>query len=123
MGVPSGTVREGGPSAGEPEPGTIIVLLDGAIVERRKLVPGKLVIGRSPHSGLRLDSRYVSRNHAVLVVTAGSVTVIDLQSTNSTLVNGQSATSQQLEHGDLLAIGNFRLRYDCRPARHAIRES
>lgn len=110
-------------AASEPAPGTIIVLLDGAIIERRKLVPGKLVIGRSPHSGLRLDSRYVSRNHAVLVVTAGSVTVIDLQSTNATLVNGQAATSQQLEHGDLLAIGNFRLRYDSRPGPQAIRES
>jgi hypothetical protein len=110
-------------AAGEPEPGSIIVLLDGAVVERRKLVPGKLVIGRSPHSGIRLDSRYVSRNHAVLVVTAGSVTVIDLQSTNATLVNGQAATSQQLEHGDLLAIGNFRLRYDCRPVQQPVRES
>jgi hypothetical protein len=104
-------------------PGSIVVLLDGAIVGRRKLAPGKLVIGRSPRSGLRLDSRYVSRQHAVLVVTANSVTVVDLQSTNGTLVNGQAMTSQVLEHGDLLAIGNFRLRYDCRPGQSAIRES
>ena len=72
------------------------------------------MIGRSPHCGLQLDSRYVSRQHALLVVTADSVTVVDLQSTNTTLVNGQVTVSQQLEHGDLVAIGNFRLRYDCR---------
>jgi hypothetical protein len=107
--------------ASEAAPGSVVVLLDGAIIERRKLAPGRLVIGRSPQSGLRLDSRYVSRHHAALIVTAGSVTVIDLRSTNSTLVNGQATTSQQLEHGDLLAIGNFRLRYECRPGHQAIR--
>ena len=92
----------------------LLVMLDGAILERRELSPGRLVIGRSPHCGLQLDSRYVSRQHALLVVTADSVTVVDLQSTNTTLVNGQVTVSQQLEHGDLVAIGNFRLRYDCR---------
>lgn len=109
--------------ASEPAPGSIVVLLDGAIIERRKLAPGKLVIGRSPQSGLRLDSRYVSRHHAMLIVAADSVTVVDLRSTNATLVNGQAAISQRLEHGDLLAIGNFRLRYDCRPGQIPIRES
>jgi hypothetical protein len=125
--LPAGLVRHRNEPASavvsELAPGSIVLLLDGAIVGRRKLAPGKLVIGRSPQSALRLDSRYVSRQHAVLVITANSVTVVDLQSTNGTLVNGQPTTSQQLEHGDLLAIGNFRLRYDCRPGQRAIRES
>lgn len=125
--VPTGSGNrrsEAGTSApAGPAPRQVIVMLDGTVVERRTLAPGKLVVGRSPKSGLRLDSRYVSRHHAMLIVTADSVTVIDLQSTNATLVNGQAATSRQLEHGDLLAIGNFRLRYDCRPDPRAIRES
>lgn len=95
-------------------PGSLVVMLDGSIVERRLLEPGRLIIGRSPRSGLRLDSRYVSRHHAALIVTADEVTVVDLRSTNATLVNGAVAASQRLEHGDLLAIGNFRLRYDQR---------
>lgn len=95
-------------------PGRLIVMLDGAIIERRTLAPGRLVIGRSPQSGLRLDSRYVSRHHAALIAATDGVTIIDLQSTNATLVNGKATTSRKLEHGDLLAIGNFRLRYDCR---------
>jgi len=95
----------------------LVVMEDGAIIERRSLVPGKLVIGRSPRSGLCLASRYVSRHHAMLVVAPDHVTVVDLGSTNSTLVNGQAVTSWKLEHGDLVAIGNYRLRYDCRPGR------
>jgi hypothetical protein len=100
--------------ATETTPGRLIVMLDGAIIERRTLVPGRLVIGRSPQSGLRLDSRYVSRHHAALIITTDDVSIIDLRSTNTTLVNGKVTTGQQLEHGDLVAIGNFRLRYDCR---------
>jgi len=100
-------------NAGVSTPGWLVVMLDGAIVERRSLAPGRLVIGRSPQSGLRLDSRYVSRHHAVLTITPEAVTVVDLRSTNATLVNGIVIGSQQLEHGDLLAIGNFRLRYHC----------
>jgi pSer/pThr/pTyr-binding forkhead associated (FHA) protein len=62
---------------------------------------------------VRLDSPYVSRHHAMLVITPHSMELIDLQSTNHTLVNGNVAERQLLEHGDLLAIGNFRLRYEC----------
>lgn len=101
-------------AAGDIAPGSVVVMLDGALIERRLLAPGRLVIGRSPQSGLRLDSRYVSRHHAVLIITADAVTVVDLRSTNATLVNGIAASSQQLEHGDIVAIGNFRLRYDRR---------
>lgn len=102
------------PGAGASTPGWLVVMHDGAIIERHSLATGRLVIGRSPQSGLRLDSRYVSRHHAVLTITPEAVTVVDLRSTNSTLVNGIVISSQQLEHGDLLAIGNFRLRYHCR---------
>ncbi len=94
---------------------SIVVMRDGAIVERRELAPGRLLIGRGAQCGLRLDSQYVSRHHAALVVAADAVAVVDLRSTNATLVNGQVIANQQLEHGDLLGIGNFRLRYDCRP--------
>ena len=102
------------PLARGASPRSLLVMLDGAIIERRVLTPGRMVIGRSPQCGLRLDSRFVSCHHAGLVVTADSVSVVDLQSTNTTLVNGQVTASRELEDGDLLTIGNFRLRYDCR---------
>ena len=91
----------------------LVVMMDGVILERRPLTPGRLLIGRSPQSGLHLDSPYVSRHHAMLVVAEHGMEVVDLQSTNRTLVNGQVAGRQSLEHGDLLAIGDFRLRYEC----------
>ena len=100
----------------------LVVMLDGVIVERRPVTPGRLLIGRSPQSGLRLDSPYVSRHHAMLLITPHSVEMIDLQSTNRTLVNGNVAERQSLEHGDLLAIGNFRVRYECWSSHPSVRK-
>jgi hypothetical protein len=94
---------------------SLAIILAGEVVERHELRPGWLMIGRSPKSGLCLDSRYVSRNHAALLVTRDDVVIVDLKSTNGTLVNGVAAVRQSLDHGDVLNIGNFRLRYDCRP--------
>jgi len=93
---------------------SLAVILAGEVVERHELLPGWLMIGRNSKSGLRLDSRYVSRNHAALLVAADDVVIVDLKSTNGTLVNGVATGRQSLENGDVLGIGNFRLRYDCR---------
>ena len=100
----------------------LVVMLDGVIVERRPITPGRLLIGRSPQSGLHLDSPYVSRHHAMLVVAPHRMEVIDLQSTNRTLVNGNIAERQLLEHGDLLSIGNFRVRYECWSSHPSVRK-
>ncbi len=116
------TARTAASGVGEPANSGVVlqrslaVMLAGEVVERHELLPGWLLIGRSPKCGLCLDSRYVSRNHAALLVTADDVAIVDLRSTNGTLVNGKAAVRQNLNHGDLLVMGNFRLRYDCRPA-------
>ncbi len=90
----------------------LIVMLDGAILERRVLASGRLLIGRSQHNDLRLQSRFVSRHHAVLTITGSDVHVVDLRSTNPTRVNGQAIQNCTLKAGDLLSIGNYQLRFD-----------
>jgi hypothetical protein len=101
------------PPAAKSTERSLLVTLDGTAQERRVLMPGRVVIGRSPGSDLRLDSRFVSRHHAALLVSEDALRVTDLGSTNGTLVNGETVTSRVLEHGDMLAIGHFRLRYAC----------
>lgn len=99
------------PVVADPPRRTLTVMLDGTTVERRVLAGGRFIIGRSPNCTLRLDSRYVSRHHAALLVADDGVTVVDLRSRNGTLVNGEPAGSRTLNDGDLLGIGNFRIRY------------
>lgn len=89
----------------------LVVTLDGAVIEQRSLNPGRLIIGRSRRSDLCLDSRYVSRNHAALLVSGEDATIIDLGSTNGTLVDGSEVSDWILPSGAIIGIGNFRLRY------------
>lgn len=71
-----------------------------------ELVPGEFLIGRSVECQLSLDDPLVSRRHAVLLVTEGSVKVRDLGSRNGVLVNGERVQGErQLVHGDIITIG------------------
>lgn len=91
---------------------SLVVMLDGVVVERRPLACGRLLIGRSRHNDICLQSRFVSRNHAVLIVTETAAHVVDLRSTNPTRVNGQPVQNRALVSGDLLSVGNYQLRFD-----------
>jgi hypothetical protein len=91
---------------------SLVVMLDGAIVERRLLACGRLLIGRSRHNDICLQSRFVSRNHAVLIVNETEAHVVDLRSTNLTRVNGQPVQNRALVSGDLISVGNYQLRFD-----------
>lgn len=68
-------------------------------------------IGRAPDNGIALDHLTVSTAHAVLDVEGGRARLRDLRSRNGTLVNGARIDERWLEHGDLIEIGVFRLRY------------
>ena len=91
---------------------SLVVTLDGEVLERRTLTCGRILIGRSQHNDLCLRSRFVSRHHAVLIVTENEVHIVDLRSTNPVRVNGQPVQNQVLAAGDLLTIGNYQLRFD-----------
>jgi hypothetical protein len=90
----------------------LVVIHNGKVRQRRPLTGERLIIGRSAQCGLRLDGRFVSRHHAALISAPRQVTIVDLRSTNSTLVNGQPVTRRVLAHGDQLTIGEFQLRYE-----------
>lgn len=76
------------------------------------LTPHKeIVAGRDPKTvEMTLDDELVSRRHAKFVVTPTGVTVLDLGSTNGTLVNGRKVQQAALEIGDNVLIGTTILR-------------
>ncbi len=63
------------------------------------------VIGRGAEADLRLPDTGVSRAHAELRMTDGGVRLVDLDSTNGTMVNGQRVRESDLTDGDRLDIG------------------
>jgi pSer/pThr/pTyr-binding forkhead associated (FHA) protein len=72
---------------------------------------GETSIGRSPDCGIFLDDVTVSRKHAVIVQRDGGFFVNDQGSLNGTFVNRKRVESAQLEDGDELQIGKYRLTF------------
>ena len=72
---------------------------------------GETTIGRSPDCGIFLDDVTVSRKHAVVSERDGAFLVEDQGSLNGTFVNRKRVESAQLEDGDELQIGTYRLTF------------
>lgn len=68
-------------------------------------------IGRDPACGIRVDSAYVSKRHAVIRLTGDGFTIADLGSSNGTRVNGAPVTSTALSDGDLIELGAEKLQF------------
>ncbi len=66
-------------------------------------------IGRSGAADVQLDDPTVSRRHALLHRTQGSVRLLDDRSLNGVFVNGERVESHVLVDGDQVAIGRFHL--------------
>jgi pSer/pThr/pTyr-binding forkhead associated (FHA) protein len=72
------------------------------------LKPGTYTVGRGDVVNIRLDDREVSRTHAIVIVSATSVTVEDQKSANGTFINGEEVTTRSaLRDGDKVMFGGL----------------
>ena len=100
---------------------TIMRLSDGTalLISTRGAVSGsrylldedEITVGRDPRADILLDDSTVSRSHAVFRRVNGAYSVIDAGSLNGTYVNRQRVDQKQLNNGDEIMIGKFRLVY------------
>ena len=67
-------------------------------------------LGRAPRADFIVDAPLVSRLHCRLTATADHLEVVDLSSTNGTLVNGKAVTKASLVAGDRLRVGRVELK-------------
>lgn len=71
----------------------------------------RFVLGRSGECDLHIDDDAVSRNHAEIRFTEQGAVLMDLDSTNGVLVNGQPAVTQALHSGDCMQLGSHVFRF------------
>ncbi len=68
-------------------------------------------IGREATNSIALDSRLVSKAHALVEFRDGEYTIQDLASANGTRVNGEATSVRVLEPGDRIEVGDVELTF------------
>lgn len=89
----------------------LILSMDGLVLKEIPLNKERLTIGRKPHNDVQIDNLAISGEHAVIVTILNDSFLEDLNSTNGTLVNGQSIKKHVLRNNDLIELGKYRLKY------------
>ena len=71
----------------------------------------RYLIGRSEHNDIYINSKFISRHHAMFVCNGADTYLMDLNSTNGTYVNSRRISNQVLVNNDVISIGNHRLKF------------
>ncbi len=101
--------------AGEAPP--CLVLLVGPANEVGRQWPletADSIIGRVPTAHIHIKDQSVSKAHAKLLVSGGEVSLIDLESTNKTIINDRILTPlkpYKLKNNDQIKCGNVILKF------------
>lgn len=71
----------------------------------------EITIGRTEENDICLPHRSVSSKHAKIVFDGGVFRVIDLDSANGVLVNGEEYARVDIRRGDVIELGHVKLKY------------
>ncbi len=89
----------------------LMVSRHGELLSEIPIGQARVMIGRSPHNDVAIDSKFASRHHALLVCNGSSTLLMDLNSTNGTFVNSRRISNHVLRHDDVISLGSFRLKF------------
>ena len=60
---------------------------------------------------MQIESKFISRHHALLVRHGSSTLLMDLNSANGTLVNSRRISNQVLANDDVITLGDYGLKF------------
>ncbi|MGE0098871.1 MAG: FHA domain-containing protein [Hydrogenophaga sp.] len=89
----------------------MIVSIDGVVIKEVQLTKDRTTLGRRPYNDIVIDNLAVSGEHAVMQMSGSDVFLEDLNSTNGTYVNGKAIKKQQLQNGDTVEIGKYKIKF------------
>jgi hypothetical protein len=92
----------------------VVISEDGEPAEHISIARSPVSIGRLSTNDVVLSDSNVSRRHAELRNDGGSWVLVDLGSTNGTVVNGKLAKEHRLTDGDRITFGTSRLQFRVR---------
>ncbi|MDY7538773.1 FHA domain-containing protein [Undibacterium sp. RTI2.1] len=89
----------------------IVVTFNGLVQQELSILKSRITVGRRPGNDVVIDHLTVSGQHAAIDTTSTGSFVLDLGSTNGTLVNGQPIKKHLLQNDDIIDIGKYKVRY------------
>ena len=89
----------------------MIVSIDGVVIKEVQLTKDRTTLGRRPYNDIVIDNLAVSGEQAVMQMSGMDVFLEDLNSTNGTYVNGKAIKKQQLQNGDSVEIGKYKIKF------------
>jgi type II secretory pathway predicted ATPase ExeA/pSer/pThr/pTyr-binding forkhead associated (FHA) protein len=84
---------------------------NGEILQEFTFRGSRLLIGRSEHNDLKIESEFISRHHILLVRHGASTLLMDLNSANGTYVNSWRVANKILAHEDTIMIGDHGIKF------------
>lgn len=90
----------------------LLISQNGRLLDERHVNRKRIMVGRADHNDLVLDSRYISRYHALIIEGPEDAHwIVDLNSRNGTFVNSRAVDYLALRDNDVIALGNHRVKY------------
>ncbi len=93
-----------------------LVVIEGPSSGLSRSFGDGILVGRQPNCDLQLDDSSVSREHLRIERKGKKLIANNLNSKNFTLVNGKKVTTATLRDGDVLSLGNSKLRLSLKGA-------
>ena len=84
---------------------------NGETLKKLRFEGSRLLIGRTEHNDVSIDSKFVSRHHALLVRHGSATLLMDLNSANGTYVNSRRISNQVLANEDVITLGDYGLKF------------
>ena len=92
---------------------------DGKTISHYTFSTKKALLGRSAFADVVLEDEFASKMHAVLLLYANALVLLDLNSSNGTTVNSVKVSSTVLKDDDIISISNHRIKVENAPAMSA----
>ena len=93
--------------------GAFLILQSGdAKGQRFDLDDNEITLGRAPDNTIRIPSSAISSHHLKVMREGKRFTVVDMDSTNGTGLNGVAIQQARLKPKDVLSVGGIELLFD-----------
>ena len=100
-----------GDGAAQDEPPRLFLTYNGRTLREIDIDRPRVLVGRASHNDISVNSRFVSRHHAMFIRQGVTTILMDLNSTNGTYVNSRRVSNHVLIHDDVISVGHHGIKF------------